>query len=328
MFGSTMGSPLAIPVEVVERRIYLIRGHKVMLDADLAGLYQVATGNLNLAVRRNMDRVPEDFMFQLSEDEMENLILQNAISRWGGRRYRPYAFTEHGVTMLSSVLRSKRAVEMSILVVRAFVRLREMLASNKDLAARVEKLKPAQKNHASVINLLAEEIHDQNAAAASGRAADWIQGRLVFQDHHRHGLAGSVGQRKRHVANAPPFRDLGGLSMEFQRWTSGREVGHFKVPPCDAMPSGAQGFHSSFFGGEAGSVSLEWVGFALGVSDLSVGEHTCFESRSVAFHGRAHSTDFAQIDACSNDQRAAPVVVMVRQPCLTPLVEISASASF
>ncbi len=153
-----MSSPLAVPVEVVERRIYLIRGHKVMIDSDLAELYQVATGNLNLAVRRNADRFPEDFMFQLTQEEMEILSLQTAISRWGGRRYLPYAFTEHGVTMLSAVLKSKRAIQMSILVVRAFVRLREMVASNKELAARMEKLEATQKDHASVINILAEEI--------------------------------------------------------------------------------------------------------------------------------------------------------------------------
>lgn len=129
-----------------------------MIDSDLAELYQVATGNLNLAVRRNADRFPEDFMFQLTQQEMEILSLQTAISRWGGRRYLPYAFTEHGVTMLSAVLKSKRAIQMSILVVRAFVRLREMVASNKDLADRMERLEATQKDHASVINILAEEI--------------------------------------------------------------------------------------------------------------------------------------------------------------------------
>ena len=129
-----------------------------MIDADLADLYQVATGNLNLAVRRNAERFPPDYMFQLTEEEFEILSLQNAISSWGGRRYLPFAFTEHGVAMLSAVLKSNRAVHMSILVVRAFVRLREMLASNKELAARMEKLETTQKDHASVINILAEEI--------------------------------------------------------------------------------------------------------------------------------------------------------------------------
>jgi hypothetical protein len=164
-----MSSPVAIPADAferVERRIYLIRGQKVMLDSDLAELYQVATGNLNLAVRRNADRFPLDFMFQLTAEEAENLRFQNVISSWGGRRYLPYAFTEHGVTMLSAVLRSKRAVQMSILVTRAFVRLREMLASNKDLAARVEKLEAGQRDHASVINILAEEIDTMRLPAA------------------------------------------------------------------------------------------------------------------------------------------------------------------
>lgn len=147
-----------LPDEVVERRIYLIRGVKVMLDSDLARLYGVTTGNLNLAVRRNAERFPPDFMFQLTEEELQNLILQFARSSWGGRRQLPYAFSEHGVAMLSAVLRSQRAVEMSILVVRAFVKLRELVASNRDLAARMEKLEASQREHASVINILAEEI--------------------------------------------------------------------------------------------------------------------------------------------------------------------------
>jgi hypothetical protein len=150
-----------VPVDVLERRIYLIRGTKVMLDSDLARLYGVTTGNLNLAVRRNASRFPSDFMFQLTAEEVRILTLQTAISNLagsGGRRYRPYAFTEHGVAMLSSVLRSKRAVEMSILVVRAFVKLRELVASNHHLAARVEKMEASQKKHASVISILAEEI--------------------------------------------------------------------------------------------------------------------------------------------------------------------------
>jgi hypothetical protein len=147
-----------VPDEVVARRIYLIRGIKVMLDSDLARLYGVTTGNLNLAVRRNAERFPADFMFQLTEEELQNLILQSARASWGGRRQLPFAFTEHGVAMLSAVLRSQRAVEMSILVVRAFVKLREMVASNRDLAARMEKLEDSQREHASVINILAEEI--------------------------------------------------------------------------------------------------------------------------------------------------------------------------
>ena len=145
---------------IIERRIYLIRGQKVMLDADLAELYQVLTKNLNLAVRRNRDRFPEDFMFQLTEDEDKSLRLHFATSNVsrGGRRYLPYAFTEHGVAMLSSVLNSQRAVQMNILIIRAFVKIRELLSSNKDLATRVEKLETSQQRHTSVINLLADEI--------------------------------------------------------------------------------------------------------------------------------------------------------------------------
>ncbi|MGA2588300.1 MAG: ORF6N domain-containing protein [Bryobacteraceae bacterium] len=151
---------LPVPAEVIERRIYLIRGQKVMLDSDLAELYQVLTKNLNLAVRRNLDRFPEDFMFQLTQDEFQNLRLQSATSSsgYGGRRYLPYAFTEHGVAMLSSVLSSKQAVQMNIVIIRAFVKLREVLATHKDLAARMEKLEAAQKQHGSIIAVVVEEI--------------------------------------------------------------------------------------------------------------------------------------------------------------------------
>lgn len=154
---------LPIPVQLIERRIYLIRGQKVILDSDLSELYQVPTGRLNEAVRRNRNRFPEDFMFQLNKDEMKNWISQIAISnpraRMGLRRP-PYAFTELGVAMLSSVLRSDRAVQMNILIMRAFVKLRELLVSHKDLAARIEKLEANQKEHRSIISILAKEIDD------------------------------------------------------------------------------------------------------------------------------------------------------------------------
>ena len=159
---TSAANQLTIPVELIARRIYRIRGEKVMLDSDLAELYRVLTKNLNLAVRRNIERFPEDFMFQLTKEEAESLRLQFATSNVGrgGRRYEPYAFTEHGVAMLSSVLNSHRAVQMNILIIRAFVRIRELLATNKDLAARVEKLEAAQKEHASIIGILAEEIDE------------------------------------------------------------------------------------------------------------------------------------------------------------------------
>ena len=131
-----------------------------MLDTELAELYRVPTFRLNEAVKRNLNRFPEDFMFQLSPDETESLTSQIAMSKKGrgGRRARPYVFTEHGVAMLSSVLNSERAVQMNILIIRVFVRMRELLASHKDLAVRVEKLEAAQKKHGSIIGILAEGI--------------------------------------------------------------------------------------------------------------------------------------------------------------------------
>src|SRR5213076_1781137 len=131
---------LILPVEVVERRIYSIRGQKVMLSPDLADLYRVETRALVQAVKRNMDRFPRDFMFQLTTKELALLKSQIVISSWGGtRRGTPYAFTEHGVLMLSSVLRSKRAVRVNVVIVRAF-KLREILATHKDLARKLEDL--------------------------------------------------------------------------------------------------------------------------------------------------------------------------------------------
>ena len=149
-----------VPIERIENQIYLIRGEKVMLDADLAQLYQVETRVLTQAVKRNANRFPEDFMFQLTTEETESLRSQIVISNIGrgGRRYLPYAFTEFGVAMLSTVLNSQRAIQMSILIMRAFVKLRELIASHKDLADRIEKLESNQTQHASVINILAEEI--------------------------------------------------------------------------------------------------------------------------------------------------------------------------
>jgi phage regulator Rha-like protein len=144
----------------VESLIHVIRGQKVMLDADLAELYGVETGHLNRAVRRNPSRFPEDLMFQLTEEEVALLRCQIGISKdgRGGRRYWPYAFTEHGGVMLSSVLNSERAVQMNLLIVRAFVRLRELIATNKDIAARVEKLERGHERTASVIEILVEDI--------------------------------------------------------------------------------------------------------------------------------------------------------------------------
>lgn len=130
-----------IPVERIASRIYLIRGQKVMLDRDLAELYEVETGALVRAMKRNADRFPEDFVFQLSEEEFENLRCQaGTSSQWGGRRYRPYAFTEQGIAMLSSVLRSKKAAHANVVIMRTFVAFRQMLATNEELARKVHQL--------------------------------------------------------------------------------------------------------------------------------------------------------------------------------------------
>jgi len=132
-----------IAAGIIERKIYLIRSQKVMLDRDLAELYAVETFNLNKAVKRNIDRFPPDFMFQITKDEAECLIFQLGISKnsgRGGRRYLPYAFTEQGIAMLSTVLKSKRAVHVNITIMRAFVKLREIIAAHKDLAKKLEEL--------------------------------------------------------------------------------------------------------------------------------------------------------------------------------------------
>jgi len=129
-----------IPIEHIEKRILLLRGQKVMLDADLAELYGVETGALKRAVKRNRERFPEDFMFELTFQEVGILRCQIGTSSWGGKRFLPYAFTEQGVAMLSSVLKSKRAVQVNIEIMRAFVKLRELLASHKDLALKLAEM--------------------------------------------------------------------------------------------------------------------------------------------------------------------------------------------
>jgi hypothetical protein len=145
-----------VPLEVVERRIVLIRGHKVMLSTHLAELYEVEPRILVQSVKRNIDRFPDDFMFQLTAAEFENLKSQFVISSWGGlRRATPYAFTEQGVAMLSSVLKSPRAVQVNIAIMRAFVRLRQLLATHRDLA---EKLAEMEKKYDKQFKIVFEII--------------------------------------------------------------------------------------------------------------------------------------------------------------------------
>jgi hypothetical protein len=131
-----------VAIEAIASRIVVLRGQRVMLDADLAALYGVPTGRFNEAVRRNLARFPQDFMFQLTEEEQAALRSQFAISNIGrgGRRYLPYAFTEHGALMAAMVLNSPRATEVSVYVVRAFVELRDTLVAHRELAKRLDEL--------------------------------------------------------------------------------------------------------------------------------------------------------------------------------------------
>ena len=152
-------STAILPVEQIESRILLIRGHKVMLSAHLAALYGVEPRALVQAVKRNGERFPEDFMFQLSAKEFANLKSQFVISSWGGaRRATPYAFTEQGVAMLSSVLRSKRAAVVNVQIMRAFVKLREMLSTHRELAKKLVELEKRIEGHDEEITAIFEAI--------------------------------------------------------------------------------------------------------------------------------------------------------------------------
>lgn len=156
-----------VSAERIEHAILLIRGHRVLLDVDLALLYGVSVGRLNEAVKRSRDRFPSDFMFQLSEGEFHNLRAQAgnlnlksqfaiSSSDWGGRRHPPYAFTEQGVAMLSSVLRSKRAVDVNIEIMRTLVRLRQLLATNAELARKLEAM---EKKYDAQFKVVFDAIH-------------------------------------------------------------------------------------------------------------------------------------------------------------------------
>lgn len=150
----------AITVEHIQSHIRVIRGQRVILDADLAELYDVPTKRLNEQVKRNIGRFPDDFMFQVATDEVACLRSQIATSNAGrgGRRYRPYAFTEHGVIMAASVLNSERAIQTSVFVVRAFVRLRQMLAPYKELADKLDRLEQKVGKHDKEIAVVVDAI--------------------------------------------------------------------------------------------------------------------------------------------------------------------------
>jgi ORF6N domain len=164
-----------IPIELIENKIYVIRGQKVMLDMDLAGLYGVLTKYLNQQVRRNIKRFPEDFMFQITKEELEALRLQIAtlnkvqdnknlrfqigtLKQGQHIKYLPYAFTEHGILMLSSVLNSQRAIDVNILIMRTFSRLRQIMANSKELSVKFEQLEKRVFKHDSDIRELVRDI--------------------------------------------------------------------------------------------------------------------------------------------------------------------------
>ncbi len=157
-----------LPIERIENRILLVRGQKVLIDVDLASLYGVETRVLNQAIKRNLDRFPADFMFRLSAKELENwrsqFVMSNPSARMGLRRA-PYAFTEHGALMAASVLNTPRAVEVSVYVVRAFVRLRQVLAANKELARKLNALDRKVSSHDQAISGLVDTIRQLMAPA-------------------------------------------------------------------------------------------------------------------------------------------------------------------
>lgn len=151
---------ITVPDEIIMNKIYVIREHKVMLDSDFAELYGVETRVLNQAVNRNLDRFPSDFMFQLNKEEWEILISQNVTSSWGGRRKLPFVFSELGVAMLSSVLNSKKAIQINIGIMRIFTKIRQMLTDNTELRLALQKIERKTEGNAKSIELLFNYVDD------------------------------------------------------------------------------------------------------------------------------------------------------------------------
>lgn len=147
-----------IPIEIIENKIFIIRGLKVMLDSDLAQLYEVETKALNRAVQRNIERFPEKFMFRLTKEEWQNLRCQIGTSSWGGQRYLPHVFTEHGTLMLSSVLNSKRAINVSIQIIEVFDKLKQFALNQNQLTERISSLEQAFMNYTKENNKDIEEL--------------------------------------------------------------------------------------------------------------------------------------------------------------------------
>ena len=149
-----MSNEILIPDDIISSKIYLIRNQKVMLDKDLSELYAVETKQLKRQVRRNLERFPEDFMFELSQQEFDNLRSQFGTSSWGGSRYIPMAFTEQGVAMLSSVLNSPTAIKVNIQIIRVFTKIREMLTDTLSMKLELEEIKKKLSNHTQNIELV------------------------------------------------------------------------------------------------------------------------------------------------------------------------------
>ena len=158
-----------LSMESIEHRIFLIRGQKVMLDRDLAELYGVGTRDLNKAVTRNPERFPSDFMFSLTRQEVRDLMFHFGTSSWGGIRKPPRAFTEHGVLMLSSVLRSKRAIQVNITIMRTFLRLRQVLAAHKELAQKLVELERQVEGQSHQIHSIFDAIRQLMAPTGPSR---------------------------------------------------------------------------------------------------------------------------------------------------------------
>jgi len=161
---------ISIPQEIIANKIFLVRDKKVMLDSSLAELYQVETKRSNEQVKRNSDRFPDDFMFQLTKEEWTDLKSQNATSSWGGRRSEPFVFTEHGVLMLSSVLNSERAIAVNIKIMMVYTRIKEMLLTSNDLLLRMEKLERNTSKHdmqiSQVFDLIKQLVKQEEAPRA------------------------------------------------------------------------------------------------------------------------------------------------------------------
>ncbi len=164
-----------LPIEIIENRIYVFRGKKVMLDRDLAKLYGLETKVLLQSVKRNVERFPEDFAFRLTEKEFHNLRSQIVTSSWGGQRYLPFVFTEHGIAMLSSILKSKQAIAVNIQIIRTFIYLRDMAIEHSDLRLRLDFLeKQYDEQFKIVFDALRQTIED------SGKKSD-----IRFKDKHK-----------------------------------------------------------------------------------------------------------------------------------------------